>query len=146
VPVAYRQWVKQQHGGVDLLGLQLKKGRPPSLSAIYVPQISTAPPEPEEPSGRKPRGHGGRTDREALLAPDRERYTLALARLAGESLYVSGAPGTGKSTFCRWVTWLISPDRTANQRWASSRWSSRGSGCSGAAASAIRAASCVDRP
>ena len=34
--------MKKQYGGVDLLGLQLKKGRPPSLSAIYVPQTTTA--------------------------------------------------------------------------------------------------------
>ncbi|MFZ0257527.1 MAG: SUMF1/EgtB/PvdO family nonheme iron enzyme, partial [Gammaproteobacteria bacterium] len=26
--------------------------------------------------------------------------------LSGESLYVPGAAGSGKSTFCRWVTWL----------------------------------------
>jgi len=34
--------MKKQYGGVDLLGLQLKKGRPPSLSAIYVPQTNAA--------------------------------------------------------------------------------------------------------
>ena len=32
-------------------------------------------------------------------------------RLATESLYVSGAPGSGKSTFCRWVTWLACEGR-----------------------------------
>jgi hypothetical protein len=42
VPVAYRDWVKRQHGGVDLLGLRLKKGRPPTLSSIYVPQVTLA--------------------------------------------------------------------------------------------------------
>ena len=36
-----------------------------------------------------------------------ESSTVALSRLATESLYVSGDPGTGKSTFCRWVTWLV---------------------------------------
>ena len=36
-----------------------------------------------------------------------ERHALVLDRLARESLYVSGAPGTGKSTFCRWVAWLV---------------------------------------
>ena len=30
-----------------------------------------------------------------------------LDRLANESLYVSGGPGSGKSTFCRWVAWLV---------------------------------------
>ena len=51
VPVAYREWVKRQYGGVDLLGLQLKKGRPPSLSAIYVPQTTTSVPLPEGSPG-----------------------------------------------------------------------------------------------
>ncbi len=41
------------------------------------------------------------------LDVDIDRHTLALNRLAHESLYVSGAPGTGKSTFCRWVAWLV---------------------------------------
>lgn len=105
VPVAYREWVKKQHGGVDLLGLQLKKGRPPSLSAIYVPQTTTAAPSPEEqPSRRHNRRPGIDVD---MLGRERERHTLALSRLATESLYVSGAPGTGKSTFCRWVAWLV---------------------------------------
>jgi formylglycine-generating enzyme required for sulfatase activity len=106
VPVAYREWVKRQHGGVDLLGLQLKKGRPPSLSAIYVPQTTTASstPEGEAAPRRRRRRPGIDVD---MLGREREGHTLALARLASESLYVSGAPGTGKSTFCRWVVWLV---------------------------------------
>jgi hypothetical protein len=102
--VAYREWVKKQHGGVDLLGLQLKKGCPPSLSAIYVSQTTTAPPSV---------AHGVDTHRRRLgldvdmLGRQRERHTLALSRLGTESLYVSGAPRTGKSTLCRWVAWLV---------------------------------------
>jgi formylglycine-generating enzyme required for sulfatase activity len=107
VPVAYREWVKRQYGGVDLLGLQLKKGRPPSLSTIYVPQTTTAPPETEESSGRTRGGRRHAAERVDLPGHDRERHTLALGRLANESLYMSGAPGTGKSTFCRWVAWLV---------------------------------------
>lgn len=42
-----------------------------------------------------------------MFGRERERHTLTLGRLANESLYVSGAPGTGKSTFCRWVAWLV---------------------------------------
>jgi formylglycine-generating enzyme required for sulfatase activity len=101
VPVAYRDWVKKQYGGVDLLGLQLKKGRPPSLSAIYVPQTTTAP--SAEAKGRR-RWSGTDVDK---ARRGHEGLTLALSRLANESLYVSGAPGTGKSTFCRWVAWLV---------------------------------------
>jgi formylglycine-generating enzyme required for sulfatase activity len=128
VPVAYREWVKKQHGGVDLLGLQLKKGRPPSLSAIYVPQTTTASlkgrrgrhrsrsdvdmarGERERPTlamslkGR--RGRDRRSDVD-VASGEGEGPTLAMSRLATESLYVFGAPGTGKSIFCRWVAWLV---------------------------------------
>jgi formylglycine-generating enzyme required for sulfatase activity len=105
VPVAYREWVKKKHGGVDLLGLQLKKSRPPSLSAIYVPQTTI-------PGWR---AGGGRVARTRLLHERveashlvrEEESTLAVERLSAESLYVSGAPGTGKSTLCRWVAWLV---------------------------------------
>ena len=95
VPVAYRDWVKKQHGGVDLLGLQVKKGRPPSLSSIYVPQTTRDVWSDRLGFDEWTRGNrwGG--------------TTLALNRLATESLYISGAPGTGKSTFCRWVAWLV---------------------------------------
>lgn len=112
VPVVYREWLKKQHGGVDLLGLQLKKGRPPLLSAIYVPQTTTAGPSPDEDSDRSRKRRPGidvdMMGRErAMMGRERERPTLALGRLATESLYVSGGPGTGKSTFCRWVAWLV---------------------------------------
>ena len=32
--------------------------------------------------------------------------SLLLAALDEDSLYVPGSPGSGKSTFCRWVAWL----------------------------------------
>jgi formylglycine-generating enzyme required for sulfatase activity len=104
VPVAYRDWVKKQHGGVDLLGLQLKRARTPSLSAIYVPQTTTAGPKEQQANAEAARALsaiGGN------LEHSPRRHTLALSRLADESLYISGAPGTGKSTFCRWVAWLV---------------------------------------
>jgi formylglycine-generating enzyme required for sulfatase activity len=109
VPIAYRDWVKKQHGGVDLLGLQLKKGRPPSLGTIYVPQTTVAHAAPES---QRRRGRPGiDVDmRGATRHPgerEGERHSLVLDRLARESLYLSGAPGTGKSTFCRWVAWLV---------------------------------------
>ena len=36
----------------------------------------------------------------------REKPRLLLDLLGRGSLYVSGAPGSGKSMFCRWVAWL----------------------------------------
>jgi predicted NACHT family NTPase len=37
-----------------------------------------------------------------------EQPQLVLRALEYYSLYLSGAPGSGKSTFCRWVAWLVS--------------------------------------
>jgi formylglycine-generating enzyme required for sulfatase activity len=110
VPVAYREWVKKKYGGVDLLGVQLKKSRPPSLSAIYVPQTTTAAPISETARGteKKKRRKGQAGIDVDLLGRERDHEpTLALSRLAAESLYVAGPPGAGKSTFCRWVAWLV---------------------------------------
>ena len=104
VPIAYREWVKKHHCGVDLLGLQLKKGRPPSLDTIYVPLTTAA--GDREPGRDRQRA---RLSVDDMLgrARDDKRHVLLLDRLSRESLYVCGAPGTGKSTFCRWVAWLV---------------------------------------
>lgn len=39
----------------------------------------------------------------AYIAPVEARLEPLLHRLGKESLYVPGAPGSGKSTFCRWL-------------------------------------------
>lgn len=96
VPVAYRAWVLRQHGGIDLLGLQLRKARPPSLASINVPQ-TTVVTERKLRIGRDVDVGGG------MRPGARTRRALVLNELANESLFVSGAPGTGKSTLCRRV-------------------------------------------
>ena len=42
---------------------------------------------------------------------EQNNLELLLSRLDKESLYVSGAPGSGKTTFCFWLCWLISEGR-----------------------------------
>ena len=76
VTQAYRDWLKSECGGVELLGMRLRYGQAVRLNHIYVP-VTTRP-------------------------------QLALGALEHDSLYLSGAPGSGKSTFCRWVAWLVS--------------------------------------
>ena len=44
---------------------------------------------------------------EVSLRQESEKPTLLLEQLDQHSLYVPGDPGTGKSTFCRWVAWLV---------------------------------------
>ena len=66
------------------------------LNAVYVPLTTSA------------RAYGPEHDRlrNARLDPAESRESLLLSRLGEESLYGSGSPGAGKSTFCRWVAWL----------------------------------------
>lgn len=109
VPGTYRAWVLRQYGGIDLLGLKLRKARPPSLASIYVPQTTLmserVPWQGKMPSGEiyldmEGRGH------------DVDRRVAVLNALAKKSLFVSGAPGTGKSTFCRRVACLVAEGAT----------------------------------
>jgi hypothetical protein len=48
---------------------------------------------------------GRRHDRDTIRE-QRESRRLLLSLLDQDSLYVHGGPGTGKTTFSRWVTWL----------------------------------------
>jgi hypothetical protein len=97
----YRQWLKKQcEHSLDLLALQPEEGLAVRLNAVtlnhvYVPLVTLRPAEAEE---------AGVVTRRLAGGP--ERFQLLLDLFNSESLYVPGAPGSGKSTFCRWVTWL----------------------------------------
>jgi formylglycine-generating enzyme required for sulfatase activity len=97
IPPQYLVWLQSKCAGVDLFGLEPKYGSAARLQSVYVPLITT----PSTGPAANP------TRREAELNErDPFRPTLLLDRFANESLYVSGPPGSGKSTFCRWVTLL----------------------------------------
>ena len=94
VPDAYFEWVKRECGSVELLGLRLKHGQSVRIGSVYVPLHVTVG-----------------------LTGQGVSYQTNLLELVREwSLYVSGAAGAGKSTFCRWLAWLLAagsmPDRT----------------------------------
>ena len=95
VPPAYLDWLKTRCASVELLGLRLKQGQAVRLNNVYVPLTTTRAAQPEEsPRGRK--SLGGEDDSDRLL----------LDSVGEASAYISGNPGSGKSTFCRWLTWL----------------------------------------
>jgi formylglycine-generating enzyme required for sulfatase activity len=97
VPPAYLDWLKGECAGVELLGLRLRQGQAVRLNNVYVPLTTSAPADE-----RRLREKSGREfARERDNAP-----TLLIDRLGEESLYVTGDPGSGKSTFCRWIAWL----------------------------------------
>jgi hypothetical protein len=94
VPAAYRDWLKKDTGRLEVLGIGGAQGRSLFLGSVYVPLLTT---------GRDPGASGPTRTDEAR--PEREQ-ALLLHALGRRSLYVSGGPGSGKSTFCNWVAWL----------------------------------------
>ena len=90
VPAAYLSDLKKKVASIELLGLDLKESITNGLPQVYVPAVTT----PAEPA--KEGEH-----------PFRERRELILHRLGDSSLYLPGDPGSGKSTFCRWVAYVV---------------------------------------
>jgi formylglycine-generating enzyme required for sulfatase activity len=80
----YLAWLRATSESVELLGLTLKESQNVRLGQVYVPAVTSA----------KFAARMGRED------------ALLLDRLGSESLYLPGKPGSGKSTFCRWLAYL----------------------------------------
>lgn len=97
VPDAYRDWIKKETSSLELLGLGGAQGRSFFLSSVYVPLVTTA--------GRQHEKFDNRSAKED--AGDQGGSIALLNLLDKDSLYVPGGPGSGKSTFCRWVAWLV---------------------------------------
>lgn len=100
IPTSYRQWLLAQCSSLKLLGLRLRRRQAVHLNNVYVPLLTVA--------GHDPASEFEQRSRKRMEIPlERDEHTsLLLHRLGEFSLYVSGDPGAGKSTFCRWVTWL----------------------------------------
>jgi formylglycine-generating enzyme required for sulfatase activity len=111
VPVEYLAWLQSTKcARVDLFGLEPKHGSAAKLYTIYVP-LTTAPGAEDLDEDGHSRGKKRSSRHVGMSERGRELPTLLLDRLAKESLYVPGATGSGKSTFCRWVTWLACEGR-----------------------------------
>ncbi len=84
---AYLDWVRRQCESVELLGIDQREANNVRLQQVYVP---------------------ARVAAERDEAADRERpWALLIDRIGAASLYVPGAPGAGKSTFCRWLALIL---------------------------------------
>lgn len=115
IPPGYLEWVKRECGSVELLGLRLKQGQSVRIGSVYVPLATTwreAGPD-EEGGGGKRRWIAIHPSGEAQWgeAHAPSDSPLLLNVVNERSLYVSGAPGSGKSTFCRWLAWLLANGR-----------------------------------
>ncbi|MFM7071777.1 MAG: NACHT domain-containing protein, partial [Planctomycetota bacterium] len=99
-------------GELELMGLAIKTGNSVRLNHVYTPLTTTyRPSEPVDSpeSARSVRRSRSKSDAEksVLSAGEKsENASLLLDLLDEHSLYVSGDPGSGKSTFTRWVAWL----------------------------------------
>lgn len=92
IEAGYLAWLREDCQRIVLFGLDLKESQNLRLAQVYVPAVTTA----------KADGKPGRQPNPRESQPD-----LLLHRLGAESLYVPGAPGSGKSTFCRWAALCV---------------------------------------
>ncbi len=97
LPESYCAWLQKQCADIDPLGLRIEHGSAVRLNHVYVPLTTTAINSQTEETESPEAMRGWREDKTPALL---------LQMLDEQSLYVSGAPGSGKSTFSRWVTWL----------------------------------------
>ena len=105
VPPTYRAWVKRECGSIELLGLRLKQGQSVRIGSVYVPLTTSL--REEALAGVAPEADQKLEGSTMNLFGRGQDAPLLLSLVGRHSLYVSGAPGAGKSTFCRWLAWLL---------------------------------------
>ena len=99
IPRDYLRKLQKSITDVELMGLKLKHGSGVKLNAVYVPLVTQRSAE----LGARARNQDETFER---TEPEDKNPQLLLELLGQTSMYVSGPAGCGKSTFCRWVTWL----------------------------------------
>jgi formylglycine-generating enzyme required for sulfatase activity len=103
VPAAYTDWlIKDCSKDIELLGLRPKIGHSVTLRNVYVPVVT----QNREPQS-KISGHIRIELQTPGSAESRTKSRLLQSIIAEKSIYLSGAPGSGKTTFCRWLTLAI---------------------------------------
>ncbi|MCP4042591.1 MAG: SUMF1/EgtB/PvdO family nonheme iron enzyme, partial [Gammaproteobacteria bacterium] len=94
VPPEYLDWLKKELPEPSLLGLNPNQVHAVTLPDIYVPALIQRKAEPEEAKREESMG--------------RRQEQLLISRLdEEETLYLSGPPGSGKSTFANWLCWVL---------------------------------------
>ncbi len=112
-PPDYAAWLaKKCSDDVELSGLRPKHGQAVTLRNVYVPVITRGGEIELEFGKKQKRLRGGALPEHALpkfAMPGMERpeHQLLQALAAEKSLYLSGPPGSGKTTFCRWLTLAV---------------------------------------
>jgi formylglycine-generating enzyme required for sulfatase activity len=99
IPTNYARWLLRRSGQLELPDVQPRHGADIDLFDVYTPLITSQTPD-------VPFGVQSQLDQEAPK-DNGLSFRLLTDLLNSHSIYVSGQPGSGKSLFCRWVTWLI---------------------------------------
>ncbi len=94
IPSSYLNWLRHKASDISLLGLDNKEAHNVRLPQVYVPAITPTSAEEGE-------------EKKNPWTMEREGHDLLLTRLDQDSLYLPGAPGRGKTTFCNWVCWVV---------------------------------------
>ncbi|WP_374246125.1 SUMF1/EgtB/PvdO family nonheme iron enzyme [Zoogloea sp.] len=95
----YLDWLRRECDSVELLGLDLKESRNVGLGHVYVPAVTNA---------------DMKGDRRGINL--KKGPFLLLDNLGRSPLYVPGAAGSGKSTFCRWLALVVAEGRVPAHR------------------------------
>ena len=109
IPPTYIQWLTKQCGDITPFAMELNQGLSVSLQDVYVPLLTSQrfdrmldEMSPDSTTGRRGQ-HAFKQQVGETESGDEAKSQLLLSVLGEKSLYVSGDPGTGKTTFCRWV-------------------------------------------
>ena len=119
VPAAYQEWLRSICDDVTPLGSHPSEGQSVCLQQVYVPLLTTRRFQDELQqqlqSGTKSKKQSKRKAApEPMLEREDAGPQLLLSALGERSLYVSGAAGSGKTTFCRWVAWWAATGNGVN--------------------------------
>ncbi|MEK6258115.1 MAG: SUMF1/EgtB/PvdO family nonheme iron enzyme [Planctomycetota bacterium] len=114
IPPVYLECLKKQCNDITLLGMESEEVQTVALQQVYVPPLTSRRFDVEGLGELMPPDRGIKTGKRRKSSPtmareetaDAAKPQLLLEALGERSLYVSGDPGSGKSTFCRWVAWL----------------------------------------
>jgi len=102
VPPAYTDWLANQCSqDVELSGLRPKHGQAVTLRNVYVPVMTRGGDITQREQKR------ARSREFAMPGEERPDHQLLQSLVAEKSLYVSGPPGSGKTTFSRWLTLAV---------------------------------------
>ena len=106
VPPNYLEWLaKDCSKNVDLSGMRPKHGASITLRNVYVPVTTSV--TVQHPSAPPPMEYAGVAYPISRQFEGRTSARLLQALANKSSLYISGPPGSGKTTFCRWLTLAV---------------------------------------